>query len=160
MLGKRADDMTEEVVTSIDEGCGKLGVYRSDYQFLVIRNLLGNDFVDFDPLHFAKLFGGALGVPKNEHSERVHPVVDADLGFSGCLENLIPRGVWRVIIIIYKIFFDERKSVIGGVSFFLLQCKGRGPYNATTLTSLSLSQNMFRADTFNPGEKVTPFCPW
>ncbi len=55
--------MTEEVVTSIDEGCGKFGVYRSDYQFLVICNLLGNDFVDFDPLLFAKLFGGALGVP-------------------------------------------------------------------------------------------------
>ncbi len=63
MLGKRADDMTKEVVSSIDERCSKSGVYRSDYQFLVIRDLFGNDFVDLNPLLFAKLFGGALGMP-------------------------------------------------------------------------------------------------
>ncbi len=63
MLGKRADDVTKKVVTSIDEGDSKSGVNRSDYQFFIIRNLLGNDFVDFDPLLFAKLFGGAFGVP-------------------------------------------------------------------------------------------------
>ncbi len=62
MLGKRADDMTKEVVPSINERCSKFGVYRSDYQFLVIGDLFGNDFVDFNPLLFAKLFGGALGM--------------------------------------------------------------------------------------------------
>ncbi len=63
MLGKRADDMTKEIVSSIDERCSKFGVYRSDYQFLVICDLFGNDFVDFNPLPFAKLFGSALGMP-------------------------------------------------------------------------------------------------
>ncbi len=36
MLGERADDMTKEAVSSIDERSSKSGVYRSDYQFLVI----------------------------------------------------------------------------------------------------------------------------
>ena len=63
MLSKRADDMTKEVVSSIDEGCSESGVYRSDYQLLVICDLFGNDFVDFNPLLFAKLFGCALGMP-------------------------------------------------------------------------------------------------
>ena len=62
MLGKRADDMTKEVVSSIDERCSKFGVYRSDYQFFVICDLFGNYFVDFNSLLFAKLFGGAFGV--------------------------------------------------------------------------------------------------
>ena len=63
MLGKRADDMTKKVVPSIDERCSIFGVNRSDYQLLVICDLLGNDFVDFNSLLFAKLFGGAFGVP-------------------------------------------------------------------------------------------------
>jgi hypothetical protein len=55
--------MTKEVVTSINKGCSTSGIYRSDYQFLVICDLFGNDFVDFNSLLFAKLFGGALGMP-------------------------------------------------------------------------------------------------
>ncbi len=63
MLGKRADDMTKEVVSSIDEGCSESGVYRRDYQFLVICEFFGNDFVDFNPLLSAKRFRCALGMP-------------------------------------------------------------------------------------------------
>jgi hypothetical protein len=63
VLGKRADDMTKEVVSSIDERCSKSGVYRGDDQFFVIRDLFGNYFVNFNSLLFAKLFGGAFGVP-------------------------------------------------------------------------------------------------
>jgi hypothetical protein len=60
---KRADDMTKEVVTSINEDCGNSGIYRGDYQFLIIRNLLCNDLVDLDSFLLAKLFEGALSVP-------------------------------------------------------------------------------------------------
>ncbi len=62
MLGKRADDLTKEVVSSIDEGCSKPGIYRSNDQFLVVCDLLDNRFVDLDPLLLAKPFEGAFGV--------------------------------------------------------------------------------------------------
>ena len=63
MLGKRVDDLIQEVISSIDERCSKFGIYRGDYQFLVISDLFGNYLVDLNSFLFAKLFGGALGVP-------------------------------------------------------------------------------------------------
>ena len=60
VLGERADDLTKEVVSSIDEGCSKPGIYRSDDQFLVVCDLLGNRFIDFDPFLLAKSLGGAF----------------------------------------------------------------------------------------------------
>ncbi len=62
MLGERTDDLTKEVVSSIDESCSKPGIYRSGDQFLVVCDLLGNRFVNFNPLLFAKPFLGAFGV--------------------------------------------------------------------------------------------------
>jgi hypothetical protein len=62
VLGKRADDLTTEVVPSIDEGCSKPGIYCSEDRFLVVCDLLGNRFVDFNPLLLAKPFGDAFGV--------------------------------------------------------------------------------------------------
>ncbi len=62
MLGERADALIKEVVSSIDEGRGEPGVYRSDDQFLIVCDLLGNRFIDFDPFLLAKSLGGAFGV--------------------------------------------------------------------------------------------------
>ncbi len=62
MLGERADDLTKEVISSIDEGRSEPGIYCSDDQFLIVCDLLANRFIDFDPFLLAKPFGGAFGV--------------------------------------------------------------------------------------------------
>jgi hypothetical protein len=62
VLGERAGDLIKEVVSSIDEGRSKPGIYRSDDQFLIVCDLRGNRFIDFDPFLLAKPLGGAFGV--------------------------------------------------------------------------------------------------
>ncbi len=56
MLGERADDLTKEVASIIDESCSKPGIYCSDDQLLVVCDLLGNRLVYFNPLLLAKPF--------------------------------------------------------------------------------------------------------
>ncbi len=139
MLGKSADDLNKEVVTSIDKSRSVSGINCSYNQLFVIRNLLGDDLVNLDAFFLVKFLGSTLlSVPKNAHSERVHPVVKAHLRFHGCLKGLTPGGVRCIIVVINVILQNKCKSVVGRVTFLLFFCESRSPPNTVTLTPFSM----------------------